>query len=58
MDVMIPYSSGDLLNRMHKEAEIISENYEENGIHVIAICPAGLADLTEKLQSSLPPRNH
>ena len=58
IDVMIPYSSGDLLNRIHKEAEIISEDYEGNGIHVIAICPAGLADLTEKLQSSLPPRNH
>lgn len=44
IDVVIPYSAGDLLNRVHKEAEVISEEYDEDGIHVSAICPASLAD--------------
>lgn len=44
IDVVIPYSAGDLLNRLHNEAEIISEDYDEDGIHVAAICPASLAD--------------
>ena len=43
VDVLIPYSGGDLLNRIHNGGRIISEEYEEAGIHVTAVCPARLA---------------
>ncbi len=43
VDILIPYSNGDLLNRIHNGGRIISEKYEESGIHVIADCPALLA---------------
>ena len=43
VDVLIPYSEGDLLNRIHNGGRIISEDYEESGIHVVAACPALLA---------------
>ena len=43
VDVIIPYTDGDLLNRIHNNARIISEEYEERGTHIIAVCPASLA---------------
>ncbi|MBO4336643.1 MAG: GTPase HflX [Lachnospiraceae bacterium] len=39
VDIVIPYSDGELLNRMHREADIISESYDEDGIHIVALCP-------------------
>ena len=47
VDIVIPYSEGELLNRMHREADIISENYEEDGIHVVALCPLHLQRVLE-----------
>ncbi len=43
IDVLIPYSSSYLLNRIHNIGRVISEEYEESGIHVVADCPALLA---------------
>ena len=48
VEVLIPYSEGHLLDRLHREAEIISESYEENGIEISALCQAPLADVIEK----------
>ncbi len=44
IDVTLSYTSGDLLNRIHNSGNVISEKYEEDGIHVIAECPSYLAD--------------
>ena len=44
INVCLPYNEGTLLNRIHKEAEVISENYEEDGIYVQANGPEALAD--------------
>ena len=44
VDVLIPYTSGDLLNRIHKDAQVISESFEEDGTRIRAVCPAALAD--------------
>ena len=43
MDIIIPYTAGDILSRIHKEARIISESFEENGTHICAECPLALA---------------
>ena len=48
IDVLIPYSAGDLLDRVHREGEIIHESYESRGIKISAICPAPLAHSLEK----------
>ena len=44
VEACIPYSAGNILNRLHEEAQIITENYEEDGVHVTAVCPYPLAD--------------
>lgn len=49
VDVVIPYNMGDILNRIHNEAQITKESYEENGVHVAASCPAPLADYIAKV---------
>jgi len=47
VDILIPYTVGDLLDRLHSEAEILSEAYEENGTRIRALCPAALANSLE-----------
>ena len=42
IDIVIPYTSGDLLNRIHREAKVISEDYVEEGVHITAKAPAVL----------------
>lgn len=58
VEVTVPYTSGDLLNRIHNEGNVLSERYEEDGVHVSADCPEALADLLEKndlkVSSSMP----
>ena len=44
VEVHIPYSAGGMLNRIHNEAQVISESYEEGGVRITAVCPAPLAD--------------
>ena len=50
VDVIIPYASGELRARIHNEAQIISESFEENGTHIVAQCPAALAGYIESCQ--------
>ncbi len=47
IDVVIPYTAGGLLSRLHDNSQIISESFEEGGTHIRAICPAALADSIE-----------
>ena len=49
IDILIPYTEGDLLNRIHREGNIISESYEEGGTHIIASCPDHLAKQIDKI---------
>lgn len=48
VDVIIPYSSGEIVDLLHREADIVSESYEEDGIHIVADCPGKIADRIEK----------
>ena len=47
IETVIPYTAGDLINRIHNEAEVITESHEEDGTHIKADCPAALADFIE-----------
>jgi GTP-binding protein HflX len=47
LDVLIPYTMGDLLDRLHGGAVITSESYEADGTHIVATCPAALADYVD-----------
>lgn len=47
IDVVIPYTSGDIINRIHEGATVISENHEPDGTHIVATCPAALADYVD-----------
>ena len=38
VDVRIPYTSGELINRIHRDAVVLSESYEEDGLHIVAEC--------------------
>ncbi|MCR5474654.1 MAG: GTPase HflX [Lachnospiraceae bacterium] len=44
ISILIPYSEGRVLNRIHKEAEILREEHRAEGTYVEAICPAALAN--------------
>lgn len=44
MELLIPYSRGDLLGRLHKNATVLSEEYVAEGTKVTATCPGRLAD--------------
>ncbi|MBR4719976.1 MAG: GTPase HflX [Lachnospiraceae bacterium] len=44
IDIRLPYSEGNLIDRIHREGEVISERFEEDGIYLQADCPAALAD--------------
>lgn len=43
VDVIIPYMKGYLLDLINNNAEVKSLDYMENGVHIIADCPAWLA---------------
>ncbi|MCR5654610.1 MAG: GTPase HflX [Lachnospiraceae bacterium] len=42
IDVILPYTEGSLLNRIHTEADILFEEYKEEGVHIKANCPPAL----------------
>lgn len=47
LTLLLPYERGDLLNRLHQEADVREEEYLNEGVKVTADCPAGLASLVE-----------
>ncbi len=34
VDLIIPYTAGDVLSRIHNEGDVLSEKYEEDGVHI------------------------
>jgi GTPase len=43
VDVLIPFTRGDLISRVHRQGEVISVEHSENGTHLIALAPLELA---------------
>ena len=43
IDQVIPYAKGALVSRIHEQGQIVSEEYEEAGVHIKAYVPAALA---------------
>ena len=43
IDVIIPYTDGEIISRIHSEGVNVSEEYEEAGTHISAVVPAPLA---------------
>lgn len=44
VDLMLPYSRGDLLASVHQRGELISQEHGELGTHVVALVDAALAE--------------
>ena len=44
IDTVIPYTSLEVLNRLHENAQILTQSYEEDGVHISAVCPLHIAD--------------
>ena len=43
VDVLIPFTRGDLISRVHRQGEVISVEHSEDGTHLIARAPQELA---------------
>ena len=43
VDVVVPYSRGDLISRVHELGDVISLDHNENGSHLVARVPKHLA---------------
>lgn len=43
VDVMVPYTRGDLINEAHEHGEIIEESHDEGGTHLVALVDGALA---------------
>ena len=48
MKLRIPFSRGDLLNILHSQAEVITEEYDEQGAVITADCPENLSGELEE----------
>ena len=51
IDILIPYTSGELINLLHDGAQVLYEKFEEEGTHIRAVCPKALAD---RIETGLP----
>ncbi len=52
LDLMIPYTAGDVLTRIHNEGSVLSEKYEEDGVHIKARIPARLLNEIKSFERS------
>ena len=48
LERILPFTHSNLLDRIHKEGQVLSEEYTENGIMVCAYIPAHLAQYIDK----------
>lgn len=48
LEFLLPYSRGDLLDKLHRQANILKEEYTAEGIMIEADCPKALAGEIEK----------
>ena len=51
VNILIPYTSGELLDRIHREGEVMEERFEEQGTFISAKCPKPLADYIESMEN-------
>jgi GTP-binding protein HflX len=56
VDLVVPYSRGDLVSRAHRDGEILAESYAEGGTRLHALVDAGLA--AELRSTSAAPAAH
>lgn len=45
IDLVIPYSKGDLVSKIHEDGEVLSEEFLAEGTHIIALVPDYLRQL-------------
>jgi GTP-binding protein HflX len=38
----VPFERGDVVARLHEEAEVVKETYAEDGVHIVARLAPGL----------------
>ncbi len=50
MELLIPFSRGDLLSRLHEAGSVISEEYTENGTRLKVNCPRRLISSVEEFK--------
>jgi len=48
VDVLVPYGRGDLVARVHRDGEVLSEQHEASGTRLSARVDAGLAAALEE----------
>jgi len=48
VDVLVPYDRGDLVARMHRDGEVLSEKHEESGTRLTARVDGALAATLEE----------
>jgi len=48
VDVLVPYGRGDLVARVHRDGEVLSEEHEASGTRLVARVDAGLAAALEE----------
>ena len=53
IDAVIPYAQGDLLNLLHREADVVSEEFVADGTHITANCPPAISDYLKTRVESL-----
>jgi GTP-binding protein HflX len=48
VDVLVPYVRGDLVARVHRDGEVLSESHEEAGTRLVARVDGALAAALEE----------
>ncbi|HEY0508383.1 MAG TPA: GTPase HflX, partial [Blastococcus sp.] len=48
VEVLVPYDRGDLVARMHRDGEVLSEKHEESGTRISARVDGTLAAMLEE----------
>ena len=48
LELLIPYSRGDLNDLLHRRAGIVEEEYKEDGIRIVADCPKDLQGILKE----------
>lgn len=48
VDILLPYSDGDIVSRISSDANILLREYTPEGVHIVADCPAQLAGWLKK----------
>jgi len=49
----VPFERGDVVARLHEEAEIVKETYTEDGVHIVVRLAPGLLGEVRPFLSSL-----